>query len=782
MFTIDNNQVKINCKILGGTELIHMKDVKNHLKEATGGDVSTETMHETLTNLFNLTGGAEMVEKELVMSAYNQAGGDDTEMDMITSEDIDIDNLVGGEQTGGSFAASAQTRASMTGTIPRPTPVSAAADTLFTFSSANVTDFVAKLALAFKKTGDDALSNKVDELFYGANSDANKKFLELLVAQNPNITTSVAGVSSDASTKDKDAVHSFFNLLYNMGAEDDTGKVCLVLVALKQFSNMLTDVKVKVTPSGPQDSDATYMPKSVKDSLAGMLKAHGIITASEWDLEKLVKFLKNTHDVLKGGAVDTEEIIPITYSIGGAAPAGTVLTLTDFLIRSLTHLWSRDYLNGLAIKNALLEAIESGELGSPGAESWGPDDLVEPEEITSELNNWTRKNGRLQYSKDGSKPVLLMEHFDKDKSKAGLIGRTNDNMRDANDKVNLEKRFDVGCWTLGHSAYENQACMAQITGDNLWQVDKVKVFNEISPLVAFSIVKSLGFKGVQDTVTGKMKVQSVASWWSNTCDKRQRAMLAYPDWEKTTQDLDAHIRSAMNLKPTLLRHFKNADFLKRVVGYINANPDIINVTKETTNNVDPLTNLPYAKGLSYNTKLEDISGDLRFGLDNYSRSLYSSLDRFGSVFGVGPMFVGGGQRVDLSGGALAAIASPPRFAKKLRAVFESYVRRLASYKKKLTSETKRQIDELIDNLEAKEKQLRGILQHFRAYSLLVRSENDRAHEYISVDKMKEALEQFGAKYGKYRRRVIAAGDILNALNVASMDNSGANLPPALLEK
>mgnify|MGYP005699625995 CR=1 FL=1 len=47
--------------------------------------------------------------------------------------------------------------------------------------------------------------------------------------------------------------------------------------------------------------------------------------------------------------------------------------------------------------------------------------------------------------------------------------------------------------------------------------------------------------------------------------------------------------------------------------------------------------------------------------------------------------------------------------------------------------------------------------------------------------MKSALQEFGAKYGKYRRRVIATGDILNALNVAAMDNSGVNLPNALLE-
>ena len=31
MFTIDNNQVIINCKLLGGSDDIHMKNVRNQL-------------------------------------------------------------------------------------------------------------------------------------------------------------------------------------------------------------------------------------------------------------------------------------------------------------------------------------------------------------------------------------------------------------------------------------------------------------------------------------------------------------------------------------------------------------------------------------------------------------------------------------------------------------------------------------------------------------------------------------------------------------------------------
>ena len=845
MFTIDNNQVKINCKILGGTELIHMKDVKNHLKEATGGDVSTETMHETLTNLFNLTGGAEMVEKELVMSAYNQAGGE--EADLVTSEDIDIDNLVGGEQAGGFAGPGATDPRSDSGAqVENVTPAPAAGvrghlgalieasgatpaagggaannyllsnatdlnsvknylkathmtvvNSKVNFNSVSGTgkakderiqDFVNSLAKALEENDEATLKDKLIDLYYvNGTNDENRDFLKLLAAQDIDVGANFAGGASgtnftdtdDADNNDKDAMHAFFKLLFKWDTEDECGKICLVLVALKMFSNMLKPA----TPIGgiaTGAEDKFYMPDSVRKAIAKMLRKHGMVNntgGAGWDLKKVVEFIKDTRSILKGGASDTFEG-PISYSIGGAV--GEDLSLTDFLIRSLTHLWSRDYLDNLKIKDALLEAIESGELGSP-SEGWGPDDLVPPEDATRELNNWKRVNGRLQHQKDG-KNTSLMEHFDSNKGSKGTIGRSSRNMKDANNRPNLNERFDVGCWTLGHSAYDNQACMAQITDGSLWEVDKDTIFNEISPLVAFSIVKSLGFKGVQDTVTGKMKVQSVSSWWSNTCDKTQKAMLCYDQWA-TTADLKTGTQTAMQTKPSLLKYFKNHKFVSHVVAYINANPDIINVSKETpAMNVDQLTQIPYAKGLSYNTKLEDISGDLRFGLDNYSRSLYSSLDRFGSVFGVGPMFIGGSQGVDLSGGALAAIASPPRFAIKLRAVFESYVKRLAQYKKKLTSETKRQIDELIDNLEAKEKQLRGILQHFRAYSLLVRSENDKAAEYISADKMKEALQQFGAKYGKYRRRVIAAGDILNALNVASMDNSGANLPPALLEK
>ena len=75
MFTIDNNQVIINCKLLGGSDDIHMKNVRNHINKLVGGNVTKDVLHKTLTNIYNMTGGAEVVSKKIVEKALNQIGG-----------------------------------------------------------------------------------------------------------------------------------------------------------------------------------------------------------------------------------------------------------------------------------------------------------------------------------------------------------------------------------------------------------------------------------------------------------------------------------------------------------------------------------------------------------------------------------------------------------------------------------------------------------------------------------------------------------------------------------
>jgi hypothetical protein len=446
---------------------------------------------------------------------------------------------------------------------------------------------------------------------------------------------------------------------------------------------------------------------------------------------------------------------------------------------ALSHLFGVGYTNGLKLEDKYLDLVETNELGST-SDSWLAEDLVPEETATKIMNNWIRENGKLQYTKDGGKTTIsLKEHFIGQREKAATIGRKTGNLKDANNPTKLiQERFDAGCWQHGKPAYDNVACMAQITNTDLWSVSKEDVF-KISPYVAFSVVKSLGFKGILDTTTGLMKVQDVSAWWNSLDDFKKKA-LVYKHWKTPKSLTDHEAAIAKEGVPNRLSHFGNKAFLEHVVGYMNANPDIINVQKESKlNNVDVHTGRPLQLQMAYNTKLADISSDLRFNLDNYSSSLLASLDRYGTVVGVAPMFMTGGQRVDMSGGSV--IASPPRFANKLRSIYKAYVNRLASYKKKLTPETDKSITDLIDKLEEKEVQLRKILQHFRAYQIVVTTSGDKTPEYISVDKMKSALQEFGAKYGKYRRRVIATGDILNALNVAAMDNSGVNLPNALLE-
>ena len=80
MFTIDNNQVIINCKLLGGSDQIHMKNVRNYINKLVGGDVTKNVLNKTLTNIYNMTGGADVVSKKTVKIALDQVGGSPPEL------------------------------------------------------------------------------------------------------------------------------------------------------------------------------------------------------------------------------------------------------------------------------------------------------------------------------------------------------------------------------------------------------------------------------------------------------------------------------------------------------------------------------------------------------------------------------------------------------------------------------------------------------------------------------------------------------------------------------
>merc|ERR1712070_413332 len=85
----------------------------------------------------------------------------------------------------------------------------------------------------------------------------------------------------------------------------------------------------------------------------------------------------------------------------------------------------------------------------------------------------------------------LMGFCDRKKKDSKLIGRISENISESNSNKELSKRFNVGCWTIGYSVYDDISAIRQITNKDIWIQEKQEIYKHISPVVAFSIVKSL---------------------------------------------------------------------------------------------------------------------------------------------------------------------------------------------------------------------------------------------------------------------------------------------------
>ena len=582
------------------------------------------------------------------------------------------------------------------------------------------------------------------------------------------------GSVSDAGEAFKNTVAKVFN---KNNAKNNCDLIHMQY-SLVKFINSYTNL------NSPEGLDReTIVPIQEKNDLIEYLKSKNIMSATnDINLSVLLKVMANVSQL---GGTQQNQNIPITYTLEG----GAVSDHEGYMLKVLSYLWTnksndKSILSESVTEN-FLNMLEDGT--SDDVDSWGPDDVVplSSTQKTELVNEWKRVNGHLQYMcpKTG-KTCSLMEHYNNNKEKGSTFGRIV-GLSKSLGSSDIKDRFDMKCWAKGSSAYASGPCMAQITNPNLWMTNKQEIFDNISPLTAFSIVKSLGFKGVESN--GQMMVQDINAWWGQRSDSEKK-FLVYTGWggeDSKKADFEVNKMAASSIStPRSISEFKNYKFLEHVVAYINANPDIVN--KSSTNVVngnDSQTGIPIQKSMSYNQKLEDISSDFRFTFDNYSRRLYNDLDLLGRSFGIQssailttPFY--GGNDSPLTGGGVGLI-SAPLFSKKLKGIYHSYVRRLESYKKRLTPETNKKILALIEDIESKEKQIKQLLQHLRAYSLLVVNQDDREPEVISAEKVKSALSHFSNKYNKYRRRSIAAADIMNALNLAYVDNADGNILPTI---
>ena len=162
----------------------------------------------------------------------------------------------------------------------------------------------------------------------------------------------------------------------------------------------------------------------------------------------------------------------------------------------------------------------------------------------------------------------LSGNFDRKKNDSKLIGKISENVSEL--ISNKELLLKIGCWLYGVSVYDDINAIRQITNKDIWIQEKQEIYNHISPLVAFSIVKSLGFKGVLCEETEIIKVQSVESWWSNLSDENKRLFTI--DWERIPIEIPLEnviklikINIQICKEHLNIRKFKNVNFIKHIV-------------------------------------------------------------------------------------------------------------------------------------------------------------------------------------------------------------------------
>ena len=415
---------------------------------------------------------------------------------------------------------------------------------------------------------------------------------------------------------------------------------------------------------------------------------------------------------------------------------------------------------------------------------------VIPESMGKYENKWKRDpEGHLEIRligseyKDGVKVVKLSEYFSMksgQESKA-LVEHSN------------YPHFNTSCWMSGNNAFNNEECLKQIVDMNLWKHDQ-SIINQMTPLVAYSIVKSLQFKGIKDTERELIRVQTADDWWDSLEEEHKKILNIQfsnkinPVTGTSTADTWSALYARRNSMVTT-KNMPLIKFLNNIVSFINSNPEILNTTPIISEiNLDPRTGVykvgfaPHNKRL-VNQPLFKIREHINLAT-NFVGVRMSGL--VNSVIpGVKPNvflpgYVGGSEDDDddedvdleLEGGVGHEIPNLPHFHDQLKALYDSLVMRLAASNKKLSSTTEKSIMDVFNNFKQKEIEVRNIIRHFEAYVKQINSSQDKTPEPLTKSNLKTAYEKFGSHMNKYRRRAISLTDILSAVSTAADDNDG----------
>jgi len=358
------------------------------------------------------------------------------------------------------------------------------------------------------------------------------------------------------------------------------------------------------------------------------------------------------------------------------------------------------------------------------------------------MSEFTKRddNGKLQI-KVGDKHVSLNDYWlstnNGNKLAKALEGRKRDRPWDNKDTAE--------CFVKGAPMFNEDGsvarddCVDAITDKDLWKTSAKEVA-DMHPKVVFDILKSLGFKGVP---TNKgIRCQSYNSWVSSLKSGQKTAL-------KFTGN-----------------QFDNADFVKNLVAFMNANPAILNKGDLPKN---AKADLYGVKPATWNKRIDNSFDDLRYRIND----AYDTV-RF-RVHGLTGAFPAG--FATFRGGAAPAYLFPsrsnnrvenlPKFSAQLRNIYKSLVSRLKRNNKTLGDLTKKQIEDIFESLERHEGEAVKLITELEQYYLS--TNGDRSPGLITNSAMAKAVQHFEKNMHKLRKRAINIVDIQSVLNTAVND-------------
>ena len=482
----------------------------------------------------------------------------------------------------------------------------------------------------------------------------------------------------------------------------------------------------------PVQSSATG-PSGVQ--LANGLVAAGLTLAQFKELMEIDK-VKNimvtngvTDDIFKaaaagmqGGSLDDALFKDIQLPlIGGVYP-----TVPDF-VKAI-------YVTAIAAGKA---SLVRHLIGAKSSDAWLSDynQVGDLSGSNAEMNEITRRvNGVLQVKNPTTGKYDSLDDY----------WKTSGQSNGAKQSLASLKCFMEGesMWEDDGSAADNK-CVDALLDENLWATTAAEVA-KMHPKEVFSILKSAGFKG-ENSSDGKVRCQSYDSWRSS---------------------LNENQKKELGITATSTQ-FVNANFLKNLVAFVNANPNILNAGDLGLN--APLDSYG-VRAATHNKRVDHSFDDLRYRIN----SAYDTV-RF-RVHGLTGAFPMGFNLFSHKGGAPGflfparsgnKVENLPKFSAQLRSIYKSMVARLRSRRKTLAKSTEDQIEKIFSSLERHENEAVVLVTTLEKYYLT--NGSNRNPEVVSDAAMKKAVENFEKTMGKLRKRSINIVDIESVLNTAVND-------------